>query len=168
MSRFVNNLTEGLYGVEGTVFSRLFDENINIISRNCSEEYVERCGEWFAELPEELITKLLSATLAYALDYVEQYGLDDPDVDWDITENSPVSDILKHIYPVSIHIKAPKDITEDDAPPAFDMEFSCEWELEHGLEWVVRGEDALYVGSFEGSSPWDFFGDEDWNYINRI
>lgn len=168
MKNYINDLADGFYGIEGTVCSELFGEDITIRSRYCSEQYVKKCAEFFVEMPETLKEKLLRATAAFALDYVEQYGLDDPDIEWDFTEESPLTDILKYIFPVVINVPRSKDITEEDAPPCFDMELSCVWELEHGLEWVVRGEDALYVGAFEGHSPWDFVEQSGSNYLSKI
>ena len=168
MKKFVGPLINGVYGLEGMVHTELFEDEIIIRSRYCSEQYVKKCAEYFVEMPETLKEKLLRATAAFALDYVEQNGLDDPDIEWNFTKDSPVTDILKYIFPVVINIPQPRDITEEDAPPCFDMELSCVWELEMGMEWVVRGEDALYVGSFEGHSPWDYVEQSDSNYVNRI
>lgn len=167
MKEYIKDLEYGAFGFEGTVHSDLFNVDIPIRSRKCDREYVERCAMCFAQMSEELKTKLLRATAAYALENVEQYGIDDPDIVWDFTEDSPLTDITKFMYPVVINIPQPKYMTEQDAPPCFDFEFTCVWELEQGGEWLVRGDEALYVGSFEGNSPWDFT-DEDWNYINKI
>ena len=37
--------------------------------------------------------------------------------------------------------------------PTFQMELSCEWEIEHGMEWVVRGDDVAFVGGCQFGDP---------------
>ena len=157
------NLISSIYGIEGSFYSPLFDREITVISKKGSDEYVARCMDGFLEMSQELVTKLLSATSTYALEYVEEYGLDDPEIEWEFEEGSPVRDILKYIYPVALTVTPPPYMTEDDAPIAFSLELTCVWELESGLEWRVCGDNAVYVGAYEGDSPWDYRGG-DGNY----
>ena len=36
------------------------------------------------------------------------------------------------------------------------MTLNCDWEPEHGMEWIIKGDKALYIGPFNGgASPWD-------------
>ncbi len=171
MKKYAENLTETMYGIEGTLHLGMFDgdkADIDIRARNCSEEYVQRCAEMLVELSGEQKEKLLKATAAYALEYVEEYGWEDPDDEWDFTENSPIEDILKYVFPVAITITPPKECVEEDAPPAIDMELSCVWELEHGLEWMIRDGEVLYVGSYDGVSPWRDLSNKAGNYIDRV
>lgn len=45
------------------------------------------------------------------------------------------------------------------------LSLNCEWDREHGMEWIVRGGEVLYVGPFHGEDPWrDFTVKEPWNY----
>ena len=38
-------------------------------------------------------------------------------------------------------------------------------EEEHGMEWIIRGNKVLYVGSFNGEDPMgDFSLKNEWNY----
>ena len=38
---------------------------------------------------------------------------------------------------------------------AFHVECGCAWEVEHGLEITISGERILYVGPYEGISPYN-------------
>lgn len=38
--------------------------------------------------------------------------------------------------------------------PVVHPECDCEWEEEHGLEWVVRSGRVIYTGPYEGADPW--------------
>ncbi len=59
------------------------------------------------------------------------------DVRW--MDNYRHEDMLQVIYPNNYIL---------------DMECWCDWEEEHALEWTVRGNEVLYVGSFSDERPW--------------
>lgn len=54
---------------------------------------------------------------------------------------------------------------EADSEPVLHMEMNCDWEEEHGMEWIVRGDEILYVGQFTGENPMrDFSTKGGWSY----
>ena len=54
-------------------------------------------------------------------------------------------DVWPFFYPMSVTI--PDCVNGDNT--YVDVEFDCEWEFEHGMEWVIRnGRDVLYVGGW--------------------
>lgn len=52
---------------------------------------------------------------------------------------------------------------QDTSIIAYSVDGSCDWEVEHGLQIVVRDDEILYVGNYEGVSIWD----EKDNYIDE-
>ena len=38
--------------------------------------------------------------------------------------------------------------------PAFDIECGCDWEEEHGMEIIIKGDELLYIGEYAGLGPW--------------
>jgi len=35
------------------------------------------------------------------------------------------------------------------------LELKCSWEVEHGMEWLIRNDKVQYVGAFEGLDEWE-------------
>jgi hypothetical protein len=117
-------------------------------------DYVERCGRFLADLPSSVTEALCNASIRYCHAFQQTIG----------EELSPLldpRDVLRLISPSALIIPNPPP----DNEPALCMELNCEWETEHGMEWVVRGDNVLYVGAYQGTDPWADFSDEaSWNY----
>jgi hypothetical protein len=56
---------------------------------------------------------------------------------------------LKHIFPSLLIVPFSNGLNE----PVIHLELNCTWEEEHGMEWIIRGNKVLYVGSFNGEDP---------------
>lgn len=168
MDKPVCDLRRTLYGFEGTVYSRLFDAFVPIVARCETEDYVQLCASHFQNIDGEMKDKLLRATAVFALEFVEENGLSDEEAEWDFSEDSPVEDIIKYVFPLQVTMRPSRDLCEEDCPPVFDLEFNCVWEPEHGLEWTVRGDEPVYVGAFDGVSPWDDREDDEYNYLTKL
>lgn len=49
--------------------------------------------------------------------------------------------------------------------PVVNLEFDCEWEREHGIQWLVRDGTILFVGAACEGKPWGEYGQyPQWNY----
>ncbi len=60
-----------------------------------------------------------------------------------------------------------EDLTDfiDENTPVVDLELNYDWEKEHGMQWIVRDDQVLYVGAYEGEDPWgDYTMKDEWNY----
>lgn len=166
----INDLHYTQYGWEGTVSCPLSEFDIPVSSRDGSEDYVKLCAAAFLGMSDELLDRLLRATAAYVLENAPDEGITDEETGECFTESSPPRDILNFIFPVRLVIKPAKELSEEDMPPAFVLEFNCcidPDEASDGLEWAVRDGNPVYVGEYIGCDPWESYPGED-NYINRI
>ena len=68
----------------------------------------------------------------------------------EVPENVSTDTVMNYARANCVIIEQPKD----SSVIGFSVEFSCDWEPEHGMEWTVRNGRALYVGDFMGISPW--------------
>ncbi|KAB0735632.1 hypothetical protein F7O93_30725, partial [Pseudomonas aeruginosa] len=76
-------------------------------------------------------------------------------------EVAPARGVLERIEPGELIVPDPEQ--GDEA--VIHLSLNCEWDREHGMEWIVRGGEVLYVGPFHGEDPWrDFTVKEPWNY----
>jgi len=140
---------------EDEVYFTLFDQYINLYNWDgASAEYERACANYLNNLSDTVIDHLCEASIRYCNDFLDAIGEDPKQF-----ENS--RDVLALIYPNSLSIPDPKG----QAEPVIHMELNCEWEEEHGMEWVVRGDKVLYVGAYNGENPWsDFEPKASWNF----
>lgn len=155
MIELVKNVSTGDYGLQGNVSFKLFDQDISFIADGeATLEYVQRCAEYLNSLSDSVIQQLCEASIRYCNDFLDAIG-EDPQ------EFTTPQDVLRLIYPSTFIVPDPKHGDE----PVIHLELNCDWEVEHGMEWVIRGDQVLYVGAYNGENPWrNFSKKESWNY----
>lgn len=144
----------------GRMHSELFECDIDVAIENADAEYAEKCAEYFNSMPSELIDELKKYTLRYCEDFRQFFDKESPEVPDSVGE----SEIFGYISPRILIIKAPKTANKI----AFSVEFGCDWEPEHGMEWTINDGKALYVGDFVGMDPWyneTFYKKTGMNYV---
>ena len=80
-----------------------------------------------------------------------------------VDENTPPADMLKCFSPTGMVVESP----QDPARIGYQLECSCDWEEEHGMEIDILDNKLVYLSSYNGESPWDDHSDEEWNYATR-
>ena len=108
--------------------------------------YAERCAAYFEALPDDVAEQLEVCSLRYYEDMKQFCPSDDPDFPFDVTREK-LGDFIK---PRCLIVRKPPE----ESVIGFGVELDCAWEKAHGLEWVIRGGEVLYVGDFMGVSPW--------------
>ena len=148
------------YAWEGEADFPLFGEVVRVFIYDENDlEYAQKCVEELHRLPLPVIEKLCEFSIAYCEDFREYFE----DEDIPIPEGIQSREILKYIQPSSLIIKSPSD-----ERIAIHLELDCDWEPEHGMEWIVLDGEVLYVGSFHGENPWrgrEYFADEGKSYV---
>ena len=129
---------------EGRVHFDLFNADIGvIIDLNLKNfDFAEKCAVALNNMSEETIEKLCEYSASYCKDVCEETG----DGSLKITTNR---DILHYIEPGNLLIPVPKD---DEV--IIHLEMACDWEDEHGLEWLIKNDKILYVGEWCGQNPY--------------
>ena len=133
----------------GKMHSTLFRHEIDVILYGQEEslrQYAEQCAAFFNFLPPVLLYELKEASIRYCEDIQKYTPSDNCLVPSDVSHKT----ILRYVRPNSMIVERPKDSEK----LAFQVEFSCDWEPEHGMEWTINDGQALYVGDFMGISPW--------------
>lgn len=156
MTDLIRNVRQGNYGEEGEAHFPLFHKDISIfIPSDVSLEYAETCASYLNSLDEKVIDRLCEASIRYCNDCLDCLGER-------LRQFERVKDILSEIEPILLDISKPPD---GEREPAIHLELNCSWEEEHGMEWIVRSDRVLYVGSFHGINPWSDF--ETKNHISN-
>lgn len=156
MLELVRNVSKGKhFSLEGEVYLKLFDRYVGfVVEDTATLEYVVRCAEYFNSMGEMFIDSLCDACIRYCNSFLEMVG-EEPR-----TFKSPRA-ILNAVSPSVLIVPDLEDLDE----PVIHMELNCDWEVEHGMEWIIRGDKVLYVGSFTGEDPWaEFLEKDSWNY----
>jgi hypothetical protein len=140
--------------VEANVYFNLFKKDISISSYEDDIEYIQSCADLLNSFDEKLIEQLCLSCIRYCNAVLN--FMDEP-----IKKFDNIRDVLKLIYPSVLLIPE----TPQSREPVVHMELNCQWEIEHGMEWVIRGDKILFVSSFNGEDPWrDFDDDDDFNF----
>ncbi|MGL6312415.1 DUF6985 domain-containing protein [Vibrio sp. WXL103] len=151
--QLINNIKKSEYGIEGEVYCRLFDKDIALSVEDEEMIFAEKCANYLDGLQGEVIDELCRASINYCNSYLKAIG-ESPKL-----FANPL-DILKLIYPSVLMVPYP-----EGAEPVIHMELDCEWEPEHGMEWIIRNDKVLYVGAFNDEDPWSDFDEKaSWNY----
>ena len=135
------------------VFS--FSKPIKICSYSeVGRPYIEKCLNHFENLSDERWKELKY--------YIEKYA---KDMEYDIKGN----DVLKNIKFQNIQIKYPRVFSSGmDLISTYSIECSCKWEIEHGLEIVIKDDKIVYVGAFIDVGLWrseDYYKSLFGNYV---
>lgn len=150
----IKNIIEGEFWLEGEVFFNLFNKDIALSVEDTGISFAKKCAEYLNNLPHEVIEHLCEASIRYCNKFLEAIG--EPKKEF----NKP-SDVLPLIHPGVLIVPDP-EISDN---PVIHLELNCEWEEEHGMEWVIRDNKVLYVGAFNGDDPLsDFSEKQSWNY----
>ena len=142
----INDIRDDRGTAVGGFHSALFDCDMQAMLIGADIEYAEKCADYFNNMSEDMIDGLKKYTLRYCEDFRRFFDEESPDV----PENVTADEIFSYVSPQVLIITAPKKPDKI----AFSVEFTCRWEREHGMEWVIRDGKILYVGDFQSVSPW--------------
>ncbi|CAM4227625.1 DUF6985 domain-containing protein [Lederbergia lenta] len=141
----IENIQETKYGIEGTTYSKLFDKHIRVwLEDGVDLEYGRFCVDALNHLNDKLIDEICRAAIAYCEDFCDAIGQEPPKIE-------KARDILNYIDPTGLIVDEPRDPHK----PVIHLEGNCEWEVEHGIEFIIREDQLLYLSSFNGMGAWD-------------
>lgn len=162
----IRDIKQGEYGIEGKLYSEIFNTEIDVmIYDEASVEYAQKCAEHFNSLSSELIETICRGAKAYCLDFMELAGGDwDEELTIPVNSETPAIEVLKYFKPTVFIVEKP----EDENKTGYQLECSCDWEIEHGMEIDILDDKVVYLSSFNGYSPWLKYDKNEWNYINQI
>ncbi|MDE7364089.1 MAG: hypothetical protein K2N27_04265 [Ruminococcus sp.] len=162
----IKDIKQGAYGIEGKLYSKIFNTEIDVmIDDDADIEYAQKCVEHFNNMTDKMLDTICRGAKAYCLDFMELAGGDwDEELTIPVNFETPATDMLKCFKPTVFIVEKPAD----ESKIGYQLECSCDWEIEHGMEIDILDDKVVYLSSFNGYSPWRKYDDNDWNYINKI
>ncbi len=153
-------------------YSEAFRSEIrfNVKNESVSPEFVKRCEAHLKQMPDSMVQVIMEAAKKYCLFFMDlckesagdQY---DPSEFPPVTPDTPAMEMEPYF---GIH-EAIIETPEDESVTAYRLTGGVDWEPEHGLEICIRDNKVLYLGGFDGNSPWrDYDPDDEWNFVNGI
>lgn len=113
----------------GEVYWRLYRRYISLFIENEADDaYAWRCARALDELDDAVVERLCAASLRYRAARLERLGESAEEV-------APARGVLERIEPGELIVPDPEQ--GDEA--VIHLSLNCEWDREHGMEWIVRG-----------------------------
>ncbi|RJS94859.1 hypothetical protein [Salinisphaera sp. Q1T1-3] len=149
----IREIEHGEDGLEGIVRFSLFNTDIPALLENEDMVHAERCAAHLNEMSTDIVAELCRASIRYCNAFQDATGTP-------MQSFTPAPAVLECIQPTLLIIPAPAHDV-----PIVHLELECDWEAEHGMAWVIRGDHVVYVGPFNGEDPWTTGDDHDaWNF----
>ena len=134
---------------------------------DASVEYAEKCVEAMNSMPEDLIGTICRAAKRYCLDFLDAVGGAEEngiELTVQVDENTPSLEMLNCFDVGALIVDTPKDSSRI----GYQLSGNCDWEEEHGIEIVILDNKLVYLGEFNGESPWSDHSGESWNAAASI
>jgi len=127
-------------------YAPVFDQYMGVYvgDLEISTEAVEKVVQAFTDLDKAVLAKLFQFSWDYCQSFCDYVG------DQECPSIEQPEEILQYIEPIDMTIEIDPARTET----IIRIELNCDWEVEHGLEWLIRDQQILYVGSCEVPDAW--------------
>lgn len=119
----------------------LFDTKTNVyIQDGAYMDYAEECIRHLNNLDFRLREHIREKLFKY-YEFVRE--------NYDDIEFVPFEEIMEYIKPLNVSIEPP-----EAEVIAYSIECGCNWEIDMGIEIIIKDNELLYVGEFFGIGPW--------------
>ncbi len=129
------------FGYLGDYIDLRFDKDIPM-------DYVIKTAEKLNTVTEEIMNTLFERSIIYCRSKVESYGYLKRKIRLNKLEKP--SDILKYMEIDGLIVNLPEDMSQ----VAINLEGSCDWEEEDGIQWLIRDDTVVYVGPWADIDIW--------------
>lgn len=145
----IREMIQNQFGeLEGKIWNDLFQTELVVEFPSVEEqEYAQRCAEYFSHMPDDMVDRLCVYCNRYCDAFRRFFGEEDFEVPAEVSGR----EILSYVTPGRLIV----ELAQNSDALAFHVECECEWEPEHGLEITINSAKILYVGPYEGVSPYD-------------
>ncbi|MBE6117790.1 MAG: hypothetical protein IIY52_03415 [Solobacterium sp.] len=154
---------------EGRVYCRPWNTEIKVMlyEEETTVEYAEKCAEAMNNMPEALIDAICRAARLFCTEFCDEISDDwreELNLTVPVDENTPPEEMMKCFRPTVLIVEPPKDPSRT----GYQLECTCDWEEEHGMEIDILDDRLVFLSEFTGDSPWADHTGQSWNYADRI
>ncbi|MEM6502241.1 MAG: hypothetical protein AAF685_10430 [Cyanobacteria bacterium P01_C01_bin.89] len=145
----IRNVQKQSEELTGEFFFGLCDKWISV---SCIEgdhlEGAVQCVNYLNSLPGNVIEDALKASIRYRNDFLL-------DEELPLSPNNP-RNVLPLMVPLCLSVLEP----DQGKYPYVLLDWDCEWEVEHGMTWVICDDSVAYVGATNAApDPWEDLDD---------
>lgn len=149
----IRDIVKNKFGaMEGKVWFGGLDRYIDLhFDKDVPMEYVEKTAEYLNQLDGKKMDELFGYSLAYYRDTIENYPDIIEDIDMDGVDD--IDGIKEHMEICSLTVNQPKNLSK----VGLNLEGGCDWDEDNGIQWVLIGDEVVYVGVWRFEDIW--YGD---------
>lgn len=143
---------------DGFFYCEKLGEGIEVTAeKSVSDAYMEKCAEAVKNMPQTTLTAIWEGAKKTCLAFIEQEREAQGDsfeslrTSPRITADTPAAEMAKYIRLGEMQIFKPAD----EKVIGYELNGSCEWDLEQGFEVVILSDRVIYAGAFSLFSPWN-------------
>ncbi len=151
MKQIKNIKEQDEYFLSGTIYAPMFGKEIDVlIEKEADSEYAEQCAEAFIGLSDAEVNHICKRICDYHSYMLEEWN---EEFVQEINEKVPADvsgrDILNYIEKPTLYVMMPQGENV-----GYSVAGYCEWEPEHGIEFIMKDNILLYVGQQECLGAW--------------
>ena len=149
----IRNIVENKFGkMEGEVWFGGMDRYISLhFDKETPMDYVEKTARHLNSLDKKKLDELFGYSLAYYKDTIEGWPDIIEDIDMDGVDD--IAGIKEHMEICSLTVNQPKNLSK----VGLNLEGGCDWNEDNGIQWVLIGDEVVYVGVWRFEDIW--YGD---------
>ena len=143
---------------DGFFYCEKLGEGIEVTAeKSVSDAYMEKCAEAVKNMPQTTLTAIWEGAKKTCLAFIEQErealgsSFESLRISPRITADTPAAEMAKYIRLGEMQIFKPAD----EKVIGYELNGSCEWDLEQGFEVVILSDRVIYAGDFNLFSPWN-------------
>ncbi len=146
----IKDIRENRFGkMEGKVYFEYLGEYIGLrFKKDIPMDYVIKTAEKMNALTEDIMNKLFECSIIYCRENLEEREYLKRKIRLDKLEKP--SDILKYMEINGLIVNLPEDMSK----VAVNLEGSCDWEEEDGIQWLIRDDAVVYTGPWADINIW--------------
>ena len=146
----IKNLYENEYEeMEGEVYFGYIDKYIRLIfEKDIPMDYVCNTVKMLQEFDEQMMYEICKYSVKYCTDTLERFS--DMELDIDVNKLDNPLNILEYMKITGLIVNMPEDMTEI----GINLEGTCDWAEEIGIQWIIKEKKVVYVGSWSMLDMW--------------
>ncbi len=146
----IKDLRENKFGkIEGKVYFGYIGDYIDLrFKKEIPMEYVEKTAEKLNEISEETMEQLFNFSIKYCRWNLDEWKHLKRKIRLDLIKKP--SDIMKHMSIEGLIVNLPEDMSQI----GINLEGSCKWEEEDGIQWLIKDDKVIYTGPWCDINIW--------------
>lgn len=149
----IKNLKENEFGeMEGEVYFNAIKQDITIyFEKEVPMDYVEKQVAYLQSLDEKVIRQLCYYSDLFRKEEMEEY----PDKDYSegMDQIDDLLDLFDYMCITALTIEMYKDESVKEMR-VLNLSGGCDWDEENGIQWLIKEDEVVYVGAYDGLSIW--------------